>query len=402
MLETIREFALDRLDQSGHGSAARRAHALYFRALTEQAEAEYLGPFDADWLDLLEQEYPNIRAAIDWSLDAGETDVALALPGALWRFFYHRAHMAEGREFLRLALAATPTVAAPSPALARALFADASLAVWQGESASGRTHAEASVAMWRALGDKRGEAQALHTLGHTLVEHAAERDRYAESVIRFREVDDLCGQAWALHCLGNVTLLLGEVDAAQAIHTEALAIARRAESPGSISAALTGLGSVAVHRRDHARAYGLYLEGFELRRSTSDRAMTDQLNVLGRAALGMGDTDLASAHFRESLEMSHQQGTKWDAAFALAGLAEVAMSTANASHAARLYSASDALLEALGAKRSADDQAEHQRTIQAVNDALGEPVFQQASASGRAMSHDEAIAFALNEYQPRT
>jgi hypothetical protein len=130
--------------------------------------------------------------------------------------------------------------------------------------------------------------------------------------------------------------------------------------------------------------------------------MTDQLNVLGRAALGMGDMDLASAHFRESLEMSHKQGTKWDAAFALAGLAEVAMSTGNASHAARLYSASDALLEALGAKRSTDDRAEHQRKIQAVNDALGEPVFQQASASGRAMSHDEAVAFALNEYQPRT
>jgi tetratricopeptide (TPR) repeat protein len=220
---------------------------------------------------------------------------------------------------------------------------------------------------------------------------------YAESVACFREVEDQRGQAWSLHCLGNVTLLLGEVEAARAIHTEALAIARQAGSPGSISSALTGLGRLAARRGDHFRAYELYLEALELRRSGSDRALTDQLNVLGSAALGMGDSSLATKHFRDSLQMCQMQGIKWDAAHALAGLAEVAMGVGNAGQAARLFAAADALLGALGAKRSIGDQADHEHMLQAVSDALGESEYQKASASGRAMTRDEAIAYALGE-----
>src|SRR5439155_25573221 len=136
--------------------------------------------------------------------------------------------------------------ATPSPALAKALFAAASLAVWQGESAAGRPDAEASVALWRALGDKRGEAQALHTLAHTPMDHAAERDLYAESVARFRESGDLRGLSWSLQCQGNVTLLLGDLEGAHAIYVETLAVARRADSPAGIGWSLTGLGNLAA------------------------------------------------------------------------------------------------------------------------------------------------------------
>jgi predicted ATPase len=396
MLETIREYALERLEECGEGAAARRTHAAYFRELAERAEIEYCGPLEREWLDRLDQEYANLRAAVDWSLGGGEPEVGLALTGALWRFLYHRDHLTEGRDLLRrLVAAATP--AAPSPALAKGLFAAASLAVWQGESAAGRSDAEASVALWRALGDKRGEAQALHTLGHTSMDHAAERDLYAESVSRFREAGDLRGLAWSLQCLGNVMVLLGELDGAHAIYAETLAVARRGDSPAGIGWGLTGLGNLATRRGDHAAAYKFYLDGFEVRRSASDRAVTNQLNLLGRAALGMGDSNLAATHFRESLEMCRKQSIKWDAAFALAGLAEVALGAGDPLQAARLYAAADALLAALGERRSAADQAEHERRLRAVNDTLGESAFQQASAFGRAITRDEAIASALNE-----
>jgi len=210
-------------------------------------------------------------------------------------------------------------------------------------------------------------------------------------------VGDLRGQAWSLQCLGNVTLLLGDLDAAQAIHTDTLAVARQAQSAACIGGALTGLGSLAARRGDHARAYELYLKALELRRSDRDRVLTDQLNVLGRAALDIGDSNLAAAHFRESLEMCRQQGIKWDAALALAGLAEVSMAAGNLRHSARLFAAVDALLSALRAKRSADDQAEHDRMLQALKDLLGEAAFEQAWASGREMTREEAIACALDE-----
>jgi predicted ATPase/DNA-binding XRE family transcriptional regulator len=206
MLETIREYALERLEESGRGDAVRHTHAAYFRALAERAEAEYFGPVEREWLDRLDQEYANLRAALEWSLGEGEPEVGLALAGALWRFLYHRDHLTEGRDMLRRLIAAvTPAGAAvaPSPALAKGLFAAASLAVWQGESAAGRTDAEASVALWRALGDKRGEAQALHTLGHTPMDHAAERELYAESVDRFRESDDQRGLSGHFNASGT-------------------------------------------------------------------------------------------------------------------------------------------------------------------------------------------------------
>jgi predicted ATPase/DNA-binding XRE family transcriptional regulator len=399
MLETIREFALERLEASGQGDAARRGHAAYFRALAERAETEYFGALERLALDRLDEEYANMRAAIDWCLGGGDLEVGLALAGALWRFLYHRDHLTEGRDLLRrlVAVAALTQPATPSPALAKALFAAASLAVWQGDSAVGRPDAEASVAMWRALGDKRGEAQALHTLGHTPMDHAAERDLYAESVACFRETDDLRGLSWSLQCLGNVTVMLGDLEAAHAIYAEGLAVARRADSPAGIGWSLTGLGNLAARRGDHAAAYRFYLEGLEVRRSASDRSLTDQLNALGRAALDMGDLNLAAAHFRESLGMCRKQGIKWAAAFALAGQAEVAMEAGGARQAARLFAAADALLGTLGERRSAADQAVHERKLLAVNDALGESAFQQASASGSAMTTDEAIAWALGE-----
>ena len=110
----------------------------------------------------------------------------------------------------------------------------------------------------------------------------------------------------------------------------------------------------------------------------------------------MGDPSLAATHFRESLELCRAQGIKWDAAFALAGLAAVAMHDGDARHAARLFAAADALLDTLGARRSVSQQAEHDRMLQTVRAALGEQAFEHACASGRTMTREDAIASALD------
>jgi hypothetical protein len=400
LLETLREYALERLEESNLGTAVRRSHANYFRSFAEQSESAYLGPSEGTFLDLLEHDYANLRAAIEWTLGAGEFEEGLALAGALWRFLYHRDHLSEGRDLLqRLLHAAEGTDRIiPASILAKAHFAAASLAVWQGESPVGRADAESSAALYRTVADKRGEGYALHTLAHTASDHAVARDVYVHSVTCLREAQDTPGVAWTLQCLGNATIALGELDDARAVLTEGLKLARQADSPPSISGTLTGLGSLAAREGNHARAYLLYVKGFELRRKQGDRAIADQLNMLGREALDMGDSNLAATHFVESLELCRKQGMQWAAAHALAGVAEIEMRRSDSRQAATLLAASDELLSALDSRGSIGGQAGYNRMLETLEESLGEHAFQQASAVGRAMTRLEAIACALDRF----
>ena len=395
MLETLREYALERLEESGLETAVRHAHATYYRAFAEEAELEYSGPSEGACFDLLEQDYANLRAAIEWSLDVGELELGLSIAGALWRFLYHRGHMSDGRDLLRRLLNADLADMLPATVRAKALFAISSLAVWQGDSPAGRADAQSSVALYRALRDKRGEGFALHTLAHT-VDHAAAPDLYSESIACLREAGDERGVAWSLQCLGNVKVVLGELDEARAILVEGLEVARQSQSAPTISGSLTGLGALSARLGDHARAYQLYLEGFELRRLQSDRAITDQLNVLGRAALDMNNTQLAATHYSDSLQLCREQGIKSGAAFGLAGLAQVTMRHGDLGQAVTLFAAADALLDALQERRPIDDQARHANMLRALAESLGASAFEAASAAGRAMTRDEAISYALS------
>jgi predicted ATPase len=397
MLETLREYALEHLEHNSLNMKVRRAHALYFRDFAEHAEVDYFGPGEAACLDLLEQDYANLRSAIMWSLEAHELEVGLALAGALWRFFFHRDHLSDGRNVLRRLLSAAEAaeVAVTPATMAKARFAVASLAVWQGDSPAGRDDAASSVALYRALGDKRREGYALHTLVHTAAEPTVVRDLYVESVGCLRQVSDIRALAWSLQCLANAMVAMGELEEARVVLTEGIAAARQAGSPQTLSGMVTGLGNLAARQGDHARAYELYVEGFELRRQQNDRAVTDQLNVLGRAALDMNDLDRASTHFAESLELCQQQGIKWGAAIALDGSAEVEMQRDNLLQALTLFAAADEVLDALQERRSSDDQARHERMLESLTATLGETLFQQVSAAGRAMTRDEAIASAL-------
>jgi tetratricopeptide (TPR) repeat protein len=397
MLETLREFALEHLEQKPLNMTVRRAHAIYFRDFAEHAEVDYLGPSEAACLDLLEQDYANLRAAIEWSIDACELEVGLALAGALWRFFFHRDHLSEGRTILRRLLSAADAadVAVTPATMAKARFAVASLAVWQGDSPAGRDDAASSLALYRALGDKRREGYALHTLAHTAAEPSVVRDLYVESITCLRQVSDIRALAWSLQCLANVMVAMGDLEEARVVLNEGITAARQAGSPQTLSGMVTGLGNLAARQGDHARAYELYVEGFELRRQQNDRAVTDQLNVLGRAALDMDDLDLASSHFSHSLELCRQQGIKWGAAFALSGSAEVEMRRGHVGQAAKLFAAADEVLHALQERRPSDDQPRHERMLESLAATLGEPQFELASAVGRAMTRDEAIACAL-------
>src|SRR5260370_4745713 len=169
MLETIREYGLERLTVSGEAEATRQAHAVYYLALAEEASAELSGPRQAVWLERLEGEHDHVRAVVRWSLEPAEDvaqrrEVLLRLGGALAEFWHIHGHYSEGRNVLERALAGSEGAAAP--VRAKALCAAAMLVTMQGDAERATILVEESLTLFRALGDSPGIARALYLLGH--------------------------------------------------------------------------------------------------------------------------------------------------------------------------------------------------------------------------------------------
>jgi hypothetical protein len=164
-LETIREYALVRLMDSGEEEPTRRRHAAYLLALVERAEPEQRGPQQSQWLDRLESDHDNLRAALTWSI-AHDPETALRLGAGLWRFWFTRGYMLEGQHWLDLALEAGSRVDTSGFARARALTGAGEMAWGRGDLATAAARHTASLELRRELGDLEGVAQALHNLGN--------------------------------------------------------------------------------------------------------------------------------------------------------------------------------------------------------------------------------------------
>jgi tetratricopeptide (TPR) repeat protein len=164
MLETIREFALARLDASGDGPDVRRRHALRFRDVAERAGPPLTGPDQRRWLDELSREHDNLRAALRWAIDSDEGETALRTVGPIWRFWYARGHLEEGRRWLEAALG-LPSSRGPTTPGARALTALGGIAYWQGDFDRALRSYEEALDIHRALGDRAAMVEALLDVG---------------------------------------------------------------------------------------------------------------------------------------------------------------------------------------------------------------------------------------------
>ena len=221
MLETVREFATARLLASG-GRRGPRAHAACFLRLAAQAEPELAGPDQAVWLDRLEGEHDNLRAALAWACAAEETELGLGLAGSLWRFWMVRGHIAEGRAWLEAALAlpsASPHTATRAKALARV----ADLVRRGGDEALARAYSRESLATWRALGDRAGAASELTHLGRMALaagDLAEARAALEEALAVERALGEEGRAAQSLMCLGRVAYFERDFTAARHLTEE--------------------------------------------------------------------------------------------------------------------------------------------------------------------------------------
>jgi tetratricopeptide (TPR) repeat protein len=394
LLESIRAYALERLTAAGELEKLRRRHAERYLTLVEASEPELTRANQALWLERLDEEADNIRAALTWAIAEGEAELALRLAGMLVRFWSTRGLMAEGRRWLQDAMEAggdvTPATlasahfAAGYTALGEGDFAEARasferslesadarargaalaqlawLAMASGEDQA-RTLAEQSIELAQAAADKLTESGALGTLA----ELAAAAGDYAEAVTLYerglelrRAIGDRRLIANSLLSLGRVDLVQGEYDRATALLEEGLVLARAVKDTWSVSVVLANLGRVRLLRDDAAAAGGLLLDGLRLARDRNDRRVAAEL-VQGLAATLARD------------------GRHVDAV--------------------RLLGAADALRETTGAALSPAEVLIGERFLAPLRESLGETAFDAERTTGRRLGVDDVLALVAEQ-----
>jgi predicted ATPase/class 3 adenylate cyclase len=357
MLETIREYALERLEDSGEADELRRRHAKHFVALAEEAEPHLFGgEASGEWLDRIGREHDNVRAALDHLQACGETQLALRLAGAVWEFWRDRAHFAEGRRRLESILRVDER---PTAARGRALNAAASMAALGGNAARGRQWADEGLALHRMLGDKLGTAESELWLGWAVANEGDWRTAQPlvdDSVQLFRELGDEHQALTATLVLAMTYAEEGDWKRARALNEDNL---RRALELGN------------------------------------EQVKASTLGELARCALAEGRFEDAASKATESLRTYTDLGDPHGVAIELRRCAGALALKGEAATAARLLSSAEALHEEIGGTmpwlaRMRDD------ALASIRTQLDEAAFAEAWEQGRTLTTDAAVALALD------
>ena len=404
MLQVLREFGLEELDAQGELEAASRSHADFFLALAEQAEASLESEAQGAWLERMEQEHDNLRAALAWCQAArGAQGVCLRLARTLGLFWEAHGHFSEGRARLS-ALLATEMARGRTAARAGLLARAAELAYRQSDYPATISLAGESLAIWREVGDRPGTASALLKLGNAATEvgdHATAAVLLEEALATWRALADNHGTARAFISLGWAALRSGDYELAEARLSEALALSRELGDTRSIGFELAGLGEIALRRGETTRARQLVEESLALRRQLGNKwGVGVSLGMLGWVAIRDGDWNRAVTRLGESLEVRQEIGDKGGSAWCLERLAEVALAHSQAEKAARLYGAASALRDSINSVIDPVDRAEYEDSRASLRAALGEARFAEAWEAGRALPLEQAVAYALESQSP--
>ncbi len=439
MLETLREYGLEYLAMHGEEEATRRAHAEYYLRLAEEAEPNLLGTQETMWLERLEREHDNLRAALHWLLEqrkAGQSmELALRLCVALEPLWILHGYYNEGRAFLEQALVASQGVSVL--VRSKALRTAAYLALNQDDLHKAATFCEESLVLSRELGDTVGITDALEIRGHLARiqnDFVAARPLIEQVVSLAREMGDNWRYASGLHDLAWVCLEQGEYSRARSMYEECLTVFRELGITSGIAASLNQLamtlfvtlddqerigllleesltlwkqisqknggiacwfylaGLVAHQERDFVRARPLLEESVALYKELGDRWHTAlSLSTLARVETVQSNYVAAVSLYKESLALYRQIGNN-NFASVLEGLADVAVRQGQPALAAQMWGAAEALRQHIGAPLPPVYRADYERSVAAARTQLGEKAFVAAWAEGRTMTPEQALA----------
>jgi predicted ATPase len=363
MLETLREYALEKLEESGQGETLRRLHADYFRDYAEEQCPHLRGPEQQTLLRRLERDHNNIRAVMSWALERGELEHIARISWALWVVWWVNAHISEGHRWLQEALAIRRQrpLSLKKEYQVKLLTVAAIMALWQGALELLFPLLDEALSLCQELGDKQVEAYALLALG-TAATSQGELDRGHEalekSVALFHAVNDTWGSFNATNALGRNIARQGKYEQASAVLEEILRLTRQGGDPLSLALVLNTLAAITLRQNDTARAEPL---------------------------------------LNESLTMSQQVGYLEGIAWSLEGQAVAAALQQQPTRSVRLMAASEVLREIIQFPAWFDTTSYMEELKQSLRAALGEEMFVAAWAEGRTMRLEEAVSYALSD-----
>jgi len=432
MLETVRQYANTRLLDAGEGELLRDRHRDYFCAAAEQMARAIRTSDQQIALTSFDAEQDNLQAALEWCSN-GDATTALLLVSSLWRYWMTRGLATTGRRSLEEHLGQAPETPATSSARASALLGAGWMARFQGDYAAARGQLTQSVALFRELGDRAGEAEALSNLASNLFymgeavesERVAERaldlarvagDPYiaghclqsfgdqcasrgdfdrarallSESVEILRSIDHAPSLAFALAKLGNLLLQQGDLEAARASLEQAHAVHLRMGEGMGVDHTLLRLGWLTHHEGNNTEAASLLGQSLTIAEELGfvpEAALA--LSLLGRLALERGETDRAFELFADGLLRARQVQAHDATANCLEGLAKVAIDRARPTNAARLLGAAERIREGAVRPLAPIEQPDYARVIDELREMLPEPELTAAWETGRAMTPEQ-------------
>lgn len=366
MLEPVRQYAQRLLKAIGESEDVRRRHANYYLKLAEQVKPGLRAAPAGEWLDRLEAERDNVRAAVSWTLSHGEAELAVRLTYALWEFFWARGHYDEVLRWMEEALASGDRMTPGGRA--RALFV-------------------AELLQFRLGG------------------HAGLLSAFEEIVTTFKAEGHLEGSADIYMMTGLASLRAGDAARAEELLEEGRRLFESIGDEGRAALMLVFIGAIPLNRGDYERAERYFERGLKLGRRSADPGLIyPPLYHLAQVAQCKGDYPQARRCFEEVMTLVEGIGDKAVIALSMVGLAECSAAQGKPERAAQLYGAADAVFSSVGMSFHpfSMSAAFHERYVNLAREQLGNAVFDAARAEGRAMSFEQAIEYALDWDEPST
>lgn len=402
MLETVRYYAWEKLEQAKESGIMREKHFDYVLGLAEQAKLDLIGPRQKAALEQLDAAHDDLSTALAWSLASGDPARALRLASTLWRYWHMRGYPTEGRLWLEKVLTRTEALGR-SPARARGLMAVACLTWIQGDLPLARTELEEAVAIARELGDLACLAEALKWLAFVRTEQGQPGlalDLVEQSVKLFQEAGDKWNLAHSIFVLARVQMDLKNTVEAQNLYESSLKLFRELGDRWGIALPIGHLGVIAEKKGDILTARQLFEERLHMAEETGSRQQIGfALSWLGILAFHTGQYHEAELRFKQYLELSWQSGLRGYTVAGLSQLGWVARVIHQPAQGVRLMAAA----ETLGGQRQFKpfDLDEHGYQLSALRAEMSEEEFNAAWAEGKAMTWEEAIDYAHQVRVPR-
>jgi len=401
LLETVRQYAREKLSESGGVEDVRRRHRDCYLSLVEEAQPKLKDAEQEQWLQRLELEHENLRAAFECSLDEAASAEALRFCGSLQRFWSVRGYFVEGLAWCDRALS-IPGGEQPTKKRADAVHVAGELAYFVCDYSVAQAKFEESLAIRRRLGHGRGIALSLTSLGSVAFEqgdYEGARALNEESLAISRELGEQGLIGWTVRNLGEIASNEGRIADARALLEEGLSIEQQQGNLGGIAASLGNLGSLSFATGQYAAARTLHEQSLAFGRRIGDRiGIATSLANLGHVAIEMDDHATARALHEESLAIQRQLGDWQGIASSLEGLATGISARGKPLVAASIWGLSARLREEYRSPLPGVERPTHDRRVNAARAACGgDAAFDRAWREGRSLTLEQAVELALGD-----